>query len=185
MGVVARLTGRGDPLAEIEKEIAKHAREVTQAGTDLATAKASRDELLSSGASDDECDAAGRTVVHAERRVVRAEIRRAALSAERATLAAQARADLERRLVSLALAAGAAHAKNARASAQTAAEYLARKFELENAGFRLSSGELPSLVHNVVDLSNSIGPNAVAQSVHPLVERFAFDLETLARKISA
>ena len=181
MGIVSKITGRGDSLAEIDREITKHVREVMQAGAGLETAKLNHAELFSSG-TDDDIDAAARDVLLAERRVARAALRRDALAAERATLAAQARADLERRLLGLAIAAGAAHAKNARAAAESAAEYLTKRFALEQAGFHRAANELASMPQFVLDLSNSVGPNAVARAVHPLVERFAFDLETLARK---
>ena len=184
MGVVARLTGRGDPLAEAEREIAQHAREVVQAGADLTNAKSAHDELFNSGGTDAELDVAARAVVLAERRVIRADIRRQTLAGERAALAAQARADLQRRLMGLAIAAGAAHAKNARAAAESGADYLAKRFALEQAGFHQAAIDLAPIPPFVMDHSGG-GPNGIASPVNPMVDRFAFDLETLSRKISA
>ena len=181
MGVMERVTGRGDPLAQVEREIARHAREVSQAATELEGARAIHDSLNGSGAADGEIDKAARAVVLAERRVVRAKLRSDALAAERAAAAAQARVQLEKRLLGDALTAGKAHAEKAIAAAASAADYLSRKFELENAGFHQTAASLPSLVIYVLDLSDSVGPHAVARPIHPLVERFAFDLETLAR----
>ena len=175
MSLVSKLTGRGDPIAQTEKEIAKHVRDLALAEAELAAAQEGYDSAFSSGENDDILDVAQRQIELARRKAQRGKLKGQALANQLTELKSKARADLQRSLELVALDAGVAHGEAARRAAQTAARFAGAIGELQARGFASTAAEYPTLPMTVMDFGQATSRSLNAPSpAHDLLERFVF-----------
>ena len=177
MSLLDKVRGKASTLSDVDRAVARNAKESEAARRDLDTAKAQRAELLDIGADDAAQDAAERKATLAERQLGRLRVEHDALIAQREALRTHARVELYARLFGDALAAGDAHVRAARASAITAARYGEARGKLLSAGFAEASNQLPAIVPFVCDMSSIAGVSGHIPETFDMLERFAWALD--------
>ena len=177
--LVEKLTGRGDPVADLDRAIARQAADLVKSDAAIKAAEDAYEATFAAGLDDSVIDAASRQIELDKRASRRAQLKVEELRAERAATASRLKAERDRVLLDTALAAGEAYGLDHRRLAKSAAHYVQARYELESTVHRPETEQMPMIVPTVLDLSQSTGATWAVSSINPLVERFAFLIEAL------